>query len=44
MVAAGDTLAAVAEAFGVEPAELAAANGLEEGAPLRAGQLLLIPR
>lgn len=39
----GDTLWRIARRFGVSPAALARANGLSEGAPIRAGQDLVIP-
>lgn len=43
-VVAGDTLATVAEQFGVDLSRLAASNGLLETATLQPGQLLIVPR
>lgn len=43
-VVAGDTLAEIAEQFGVELELLAAANGIANTDTIEVGQLLLIPR
>lgn len=43
VVQAGDTLAAIAEMYGVTVGELMAANGISDPATLQVGQLLRIP-
>jgi LysM repeat protein len=43
-VVAGDTLAEIAERFGVDVERLAAANGIDDVDQIEVGQLLVIPR
>jgi membrane-bound lytic murein transglycosylase D len=43
MIAPGDTLGSIARENGVTPAELAAANGIDDPRRLRPGQVLVIP-
>jgi len=40
----GESLFAIAKAYGIEAAEIAKANGLKEKSPLKVGQVLFIPK